>query len=45
MSIEINGLEVALGRLDLFTNVGKVEQAITKATLTVTYANDGSMTE
>lgn len=35
MSIEISGLEVALGRLDLFTNIDKVEQAITKATLTV----------
>lgn len=35
MSIEINGLEAALGRLDLFTDINKVEQAITKATLTV----------
>lgn len=35
MSIEINGLEIALGRLDLFTDLNKVEQAITKATLIV----------
>lgn len=33
MSIEINGLEVALGRLDLFTDIGKIETAVTKATL------------
>lgn len=33
MAIEINGLEVALGRLDLFTDMGKMEKAITKSTL------------
>ncbi len=33
MSVEINGLEAALGRLDLFTDINKVERAITKATL------------
>jgi HK97 gp10 family phage protein len=33
MSIEINGLEVALGRLDLFTDIDKIEKASTKATL------------
>lgn len=33
MSIEINGLEVALGRLDLFTDMTKVEAAVNKATL------------
>lgn len=33
MAIEIEGLEVALGRLDLFTDINKVEDALTYATL------------
>lgn len=33
MSIEIQGLEIALGRLDLFTDMNKLEGAITKSTL------------
>jgi HK97 gp10 family phage protein len=35
MAIEINGLEVALGRLDLFTDINRVEKGLTMATLLV----------
>ncbi len=35
MAIEINGTEVLQGRLNLFTDINKLEQALTKAVLIV----------